>query len=151
LDWKKRCRRAEVDGVHGIAEVLGCTDSIAHPIQPSGQPGVKQEVPTDACRGASCACTGQWERWHDPSEPIVESCSLITTEANELMRPIHNRMPVILDPDREDEWLNPRSEPDSLRALLVPFASARMEAFPVNPYVSNAKNEGVRCIEPAVA
>jgi putative SOS response-associated peptidase YedK len=94
------------------------------------------------------ALAGLWEHWHDPSGPIVESCSLITTEANELMRPIHDRMPVILDPKREDEWLNPRSDPDSLRALIVPFASARMQAFPVNPYVSNAKNEGPRCIEP---
>jgi putative SOS response-associated peptidase YedK len=97
------------------------------------------------------AIASLWERWHDPSGPIVESSSLITTEASELMRPIHDRMPVILDPEREDEWLNPRSDPDSLRALLVPFTADRMEAYPVNPYVSNAKNEGPRCIEPAVA
>jgi putative SOS response-associated peptidase YedK len=91
------------------------------------------------------AIAGLWERWHDPSGPIVESCSLITTEANELMRPIHDRMPVILDPEREKEWLDPRSTPNSLGALLVSFAADRMEAFPVNPYVSNAKNEGARC------
>jgi putative SOS response-associated peptidase YedK len=97
------------------------------------------------------AIAGLWERWHDPSGPVVESCSLITTEANELMRPIHDRMPVILYPERENDWLNPRSDPDSLRSLLVPFASERMEAFPVNPYVSNAKNQGPRCIEPASA
>jgi hypothetical protein len=82
---------------------------------------------------------------------LVETCTILTTEANELMRPIHDRMPVILDPAGEDAWLDSRSSPDGLRALLVPFASDRMEAFPVNPYVSNAKNEGPRCIAPAGA
>jgi putative SOS response-associated peptidase YedK len=67
------------------------------------------------------------------------------------MQPIHHRMPIILDPERESEWLNPLSNPDSLRSLLVPFAADRMEAFPVNPYVSNAKNQGPRCIEPVSA
>ncbi len=71
---------------------------------------------------------------------LVETCTILTTEANELMRPIHDRMPVILDPAGEDAWLESRSSPDGLRAVLVPFASDRMEAFPVNSYVSNAKN-----------
>jgi putative SOS response-associated peptidase YedK len=94
---------------------------------------------------------GLWESWHDPEGEIVESSAIITTEANELMRPIHDRMPVILNWEREEEWLNPRSEPDSLRTLLVPFASDRMEAYAVNLYVNNAKNQGPKCIEPMVA
>jgi putative SOS response-associated peptidase YedK len=94
---------------------------------------------------------GLWETWHDPEGEIVESCCIITTEANELMRTIHDRMPVILDSEGENEWLNPRSSPDSLRALLVPFAADQMEAYPVSLYVNNAKNQGPKCIEPAVA
>jgi putative SOS response-associated peptidase YedK len=94
---------------------------------------------------------GLWECWHDAEGEIIESCAVITTEANELMRPIHDRMPVILDSEGEDEWLNPRSEPASLRALLVPFASDQMDAYPVSTWMNNARNEGAKCIEPAVA
>jgi putative SOS response-associated peptidase YedK len=63
------------------------------------------------------------------------------------MQSIHERMPVILDRSSEEQWLDPRSTPDSPGALLVPFPADLMEAFPVNPYVSNAKNEGPRCME----
>jgi putative SOS response-associated peptidase YedK len=90
---------------------------------------------------------GLWDRWHDPEGEAVETCATLTTTANELMQPIHERMPVISDPSAEEQWLDPRSTPDSLGALLVPFAADQMEAYPVNPYVSNAKNEGLRCQE----
>ena len=94
---------------------------------------------------------GLWETWHDPKGEIVETCAIITTEANELMRTIHDRMPVILNWEGVEECLNPRSFPDSLRALLVPFAADQMEAYPVSLYVNNAKNQGPKCIEPMVA
>jgi putative SOS response-associated peptidase YedK len=74
---------------------------------------------------------------------------MLTTEANELMRPLHDRMPVILGTEGESVWLDTRSSTEALRSLFVPFASDEMEAFAVNPYVSNAKNQGPRCIEPA--
>jgi putative SOS response-associated peptidase YedK len=67
------------------------------------------------------------------------------------MRPLHERMPVILDAGGDALWLDTTASADSLRALFVPFASDRMEAFPVNPWVSNARNEGPRCLEPAGA
>ncbi len=85
---------------------------------------------------------GLWERWHDPEGEEIETCAIVTTTANEVMQPIHERMPVILDPSAEEQWLDSRSTPDSLSALLVPFASERMEVFPVNLYVNNARNEG---------
>jgi putative SOS response-associated peptidase YedK len=94
---------------------------------------------------------GLWERWHDPEGEEVQSCTILTTTANEVMQPIHERMPVILDPSAEEQWLDPRASADALRSLCVPFAADQMEAFAVNPYVSNARNEGPRCIEPAVA
>ncbi len=81
----------------------------------------------------------------------MASCAILTTTANELMQPIHERMPVILDVSAEEQWLDPRSAPDSLGTLLVSFAAERMEAFVVNSYVSDPKHEGPRCIEPAVA
>jgi putative SOS response-associated peptidase YedK len=94
---------------------------------------------------------GLWVRWHDPEGEEIEICAILTTPANALMQPIHERMPVILGPSAEEQWLDPRCTPDSLSALLVPFAADHREAHPVNPYVSNAKNEGPRYIEPAGA
>ena len=92
-----------------------------------------------------------WETWKSPHGEPLESCTILTTEANELMRPIHDRMPVILDPASEGVWLDQRSSADALRALFVPFASERMEASPVGPWVSNARNQGPRCLEPTGA
>jgi putative SOS response-associated peptidase YedK len=65
------------------------------------------------------------------------------------MRPLHERKPVILDPASDGVWIDPTSSADALRSLFVPFASERMEAFPVGSWVSNARNEGPRCLEPA--
>jgi putative SOS response-associated peptidase YedK len=99
--------------------------------------------------GGLFAFAGLWECWHDPAGETVESCTILTTEANELMRPLHDRMPVILDAAAENLWLDPRSPVDALRSLFVPFASERMEAFPVSAWVSNARHEGPQCLEPA--
>jgi len=66
------------------------------------------------------------------------------------MQPIDDRMPVILDPSAEEQWLDPRSTLDPLGALLVPFSADQMEAFPVSPWVSDPKHERPRCVEPAV-
>jgi putative SOS response-associated peptidase YedK len=71
----------------------------------------------------------------------------LTSEADELVRSLNERMPVIVYPQDKDEWLDPRSTPDSLSALLIPFAVHRMGAFPVNPYVNNPKYHGPQCIE----
>jgi putative SOS response-associated peptidase YedK len=94
---------------------------------------------------------GLWERWHDPEGEQVESCTILTTTANELMRPIHERMPVILGPSVEEQWLDPFASTEELQSLLVPFAVDQMEAYPITTYVNNARNEGPRCIERAVA
>jgi putative SOS response-associated peptidase YedK len=60
-------------------------------------------------------------------------------------------MPVILDPPSDAVWLDPSASADALRALFVPYASEEMEAMAVSPWVSNARNEGPRCLEPAGA
>lgn len=96
--------------------------------------------------GGLFALAGLWECWHDPHGQPVESYTLLTTEANELMQPLHERMPVILDPSSERAWLDPSSSSDALHSLLVPFPSERMERFAVTSYVSNAKNEGPQCL-----
>jgi putative SOS response-associated peptidase YedK len=92
---------------------------------------------------------GLWERWHAPDDEVVESCSIITTDPNELMQPIHNRMPVILDRGAHDRWLDPKSDPADLGELLKPFSADRMVATPISTFVNSPKNQGPACIEPA--
>jgi putative SOS response-associated peptidase YedK len=90
---------------------------------------------------------GLWERWNYPQGQTVESCTILTTEANELMRPLNDRMPVILDQASEGTWIDRNSSADALRSLFVPFASERMEAVAVSSWVNNARNQGPRCVE----
>jgi putative SOS response-associated peptidase YedK len=97
--------------------------------------------------GGLFAFAGLWERWHDPQGEAVETCTILTTEANELMRPLHDRMPVILDPASDALWLHPGADAPSLHDLLVPYLAEKMEALPVNPWVSDPKHEGPRCLE----
>jgi putative SOS response-associated peptidase YedK len=67
------------------------------------------------------------------------------------MKPIHDRMPVILDPSSEEEWIDPRTSVDTLQTLLVPYISEKMEARPVGLWVNNPRNQGAKCLEPVSA
>jgi putative SOS response-associated peptidase YedK len=77
----------------------------------------------------------------------VEACTIVRTEANELVRPMHDRMPVILLPADFDIWIDPRTPKERLQALLQPYPAGEMTTDPVSTYVSNARNEGPRCLE----
>jgi len=90
---------------------------------------------------------GLCERWHDPEGEEVETCTILTTTANDLMKPIHDRMPVLLDPTTEGQWLDPRASGDVLQSLLVPCPAEWMAARPVSLWVNNPKNHGPKCIE----
>jgi putative SOS response-associated peptidase YedK len=90
---------------------------------------------------------GLWERW-DKSEPAVESCTILTTRANELQGKYHDRMPVILSPNDFSAWLDPENkDPASLHYLYEPYPPDEMTDTAVNPYVNKAGNEGLECIE----
>jgi putative SOS response-associated peptidase YedK len=92
------------------------------------------------------AFAGLWDSWPGP-DGVVESCTILTTEANDLVRPIHERMPVILDPARYDDWLDPlEQDRDVLRSYLVPHPADDMVAVLANPLVNNARNEGPGCL-----
>ena len=87
---------------------------------------------------------GLWTKGVD--EP---TCAIITTAANELMAPIHDRMPVILRPDDEDLWLDPEvTDPGAALLCLSPYSSAQMEAFPVSALVSSVRNDGPELVRP---
>ena len=94
------------------------------------------------------AFAGIWESWRTPEKTTLETCTIITTEANEFLRSIHHRMPVILPKDQQEEWLNPKAERDSLLALLKPFPVSEMRAYPVSTWVNAPKNNSPKCMEP---
>ena len=99
--------------------------------------------------GRPFAFAGLWEHWEGAEGSVVESCTLLTTSPNELISPVHNRMPVILHPADYDLWLDTGiQEAGRLKPLLVPFPSAEMEAYPVSRWVNKPQNDDPRCIEP---
>lgn len=93
---------------------------------------------------------GLWESWRAPDGTFLESCAVITSEPNELMRPIHHRMPVMLRADQFDAWLDPRAtSAEQLAPLLRPANAAEMSAVALQPRVNQVQNEGPDCLLPA--
>jgi putative SOS response-associated peptidase YedK len=98
---------------------------------------------------APLAFAGLWEIWGQGADAIT-SYTILTAEAGEMMQGIHDRMPIILPEEAFDAWLNPDlKDTTEVQSLLVPSDPADFEAFPVGTYVSNARNDGPQCIEPA--
>ena len=92
---------------------------------------------------------GLWDVWREPDGKRVESFTIITTEPNELVRPIHNRMPVILRPEDEEQWLDASRTPFvKAKSLLKPYSEEFMDAHDVSPIVNSAKYDGPDCIQP---
>ncbi len=97
------------------------------------------------------AFAGLWETWQSGDGSALESCTIITTEANELTRHLHPRMPVILPPDAYDSWLDPASQdPTELKALLSPYPADQMTVSPVSTLVNNPRNDQPQCLVPVV-
>jgi putative SOS response-associated peptidase YedK len=95
------------------------------------------------------AFAGLWEGWENPEDgKEVQSCSLITTEANELMAPIHDRMPVILPVSAYDRWLDADEPGSDLEALLKPCPADEMAAYAISTHVNSPRNQGPKCIKP---
>ncbi len=96
------------------------------------------------------AFAGLWDEWHNPGGDSIRSATIITTEPNELMATLHNRMPVILDPKDYEQWLDssPRA-PESLLPLLRPFPADRMTAYPVSTLVNAPANDRPELVVPA--
>jgi putative SOS response-associated peptidase YedK len=95
------------------------------------------------------AFAGLWDRWTNQMGESIQSCTIITTPANDLIAPIHDRMPAILPPELYDEWLGPNIKNyQPLLKLLLPFPGNLMTAVPVSDRVNKATYEGQDCIEP---
>jgi putative SOS response-associated peptidase YedK len=95
------------------------------------------------------AMAGLWERWTGPDDqqPPLESCTILTTDSNELTSDLHDRMPVILDSKHWEMWLDAEFHARQfLEPLLAPYPSDAMQVDPVSTFVNNARHEGVECI-----
>lgn len=92
---------------------------------------------------------GLWEAWKMPSGDWLHSCTIITTTPNSLLEPIHNRMPTILTPERESDWLDQEIDDTAfLINLLQPYPAESMQAYPVSRLVNSPSNDAPECIEP---
>jgi len=101
--------------------------------------------------GKPFAFAGLWEHWEKGEEPI-DSCTIITTDANRTLKPIHERMPVIVDKKDFKLWLDPKVEKgEDLEAVLKPAPDALLEAVPVGLMVNNPSYDGPKCCEPVSA
>ena len=110
---------------------------------------VKQPYHIRMANGEAFAFAGLWETWTSPDGDPIESCTILTTEPNELIRPIHNRMPTILTPDDYDRWLDPtRHDVASLQSVLRPQDGSAMTAHAVSRMVNNPHHDSPECIRP---
>lgn len=98
----------------------------------------------------SFAFAGLWEQWQHDTETLY-SCTIITTAVNELMQPIHERMPVIISPEYYHDWLNKTANGDDAYQLLDHQAYANMVTTPVGDWVNNPRHDDDRCIQALAA
>lgn len=100
--------------------------------------------------GDPFAFAGLWDRWKSPDGAELLTCAIITTLPNDLLRPIHDRMPVILGPDARATWLTPGAVPlPALQACLVPYPASEMTAHEVSTRVNRPSADGPELIQPA--
>ena len=111
---------------------------------PSGSQPHRFHRPT----GEPFGMAGLWEEWTSPEGELIGSCTILTTEANALVRPIHDRMPVVLDPADFEAWLDPGSRDARwLAGLLVPCSPDRMVVSVASRRLNDARHEGPDCLE----
>lgn len=91
---------------------------------------------------------GLWEKWKAIDGQVLETCTILTTEANEVLQPVHDRMPVILHPDDYELWLDTDLRKlDLAKELLRPFPASEMIAYPVSPSINSPLNQGAQLVE----
>jgi putative SOS response-associated peptidase YedK len=99
--------------------------------------------------GKPFAFAGLWESWKSPDGGAVLSCTIITTAANELLMPVHDRMPVILPPETYPLWLDPAErQPEELNELLRPYPASEVETYAVSTLVNDPRNDVPACLAP---
>jgi len=95
------------------------------------------------------AFAGLWDRWKNASGGVIETCSILTTTSNAVASAVHDRMPVILDPDHYDLWLDPgMSDVSAVSDLLRPYDAQVMRCYPVSTRVNQVQNDDADCAKP---
>ena len=113
------------------------------------QGAVKQPYFIHRPGAAPLALAGLWDRWCDTaSGELVESCSIVTMPAKGAMKSLHHRMPAMLEPEHYDVWLDPEFRETHILQDLLESTAAELELYAVSGYVSNARHDGVQCVEP---
>ena len=122
---------------------LVVTDGFYEWRKPDKQPfavGVKDDLTVMA---------GLWSVWRSPTGERIPTCTIITTDANEAVAPIHDRMPVILPEAAWPAWLGEAEQsPDGLKGVLRPLAPEQLEIWPVDKRVGNVRNDGAELVVP---
>lgn len=99
--------------------------------------------------GGLFAFAGLWERWRDPSGQSVKTCSILTTAPNAVTSAIHDRMPIILDRDSYDLWLDPGMQNvAAISELLKPYDARLMRCYPVSTRINHVANDDEECLRP---
>ena len=99
--------------------------------------------------GKPFAFAGLWDIWKTPEGDSLESFTIITTGPNELMKPIHDRMPVILHKEDEELWLDPGANENALLSMLKPYEAELMEEYEVSVKVNSPNEDNPECVNPA--
>ena len=116
------------------------------------QNGQKQPHYIHHVDGRTLGFAGLWEHWQGADGSEIESCTILTTTPNEMMGQLHNRMPVILDPEDYGIWLQSDGQNlDELQHLLRPAPDEVLDAYPISTFVNRPQNEGPECVAPLVA
>lgn len=113
-----------------------------------GEKGAKQPYRILSPDRGLFAFAGLWERWEKGGGEPLESFTIITSEANRKLAPLHARMPVILDPADFERWLSPDLAANDALDLLCPAPDSAVDFHPVSKHVNNARNDDPGCIEP---
>jgi putative SOS response-associated peptidase YedK len=110
----------------------------------------KQPFCFEVNEGSLFAFAGLWDRWKDPNGTWLKSCSILTTTPNVVTSSVHDRMPVILDPDRYDLWLDPGMHDSRVVSeMLKPYDARLMRCYPVSARVNHVANDDAECSAPA--
>ncbi len=109
--------------------------------------GRKQPFHFTLAGGEPFGFAGLWERWRDEDGEWLISCTILTTDANDLVAPTHDRMPVILHAEDHEMWLDTRATHDDLQSLFRPFPADEMTGYPVSTRVNNVRNDDPGCLE----
>ncbi len=151
--FKRRRCLIPADGFYEWRKKDGRGYAASNNRKPSGaSSGGRQPYLITMADEAPFAMAGLWEHYQDEHGNELETCTILTTQANELVGELHDRMPVILSPEDHGAWLDTTTDDATVaKALCKPYPAELMMHQPVSTFVNNPRNEGSRCAEPVAS